>query len=123
MLGIEPDEVVRRFGRAAIPLFHARYPEFFTPHTQLIPFLLTLNDIIHPEVRKLYPGALVPTFSYEASDGSQVVMAYTSERGLCPLGEGLIAGAADHYGETATVSQPSCMKRGDERCVFDVSVA
>lgn len=36
LLGIEPDEVVRRFGRGAIPHFHDRYPELFTPHETLI---------------------------------------------------------------------------------------
>ena len=122
-LDADPDDVVRTFGRDAIPLFAQSYPQFFEPHAQLIPFLLTLNDIIHPEVRKLYPDAVVPVFSYESSDEDLLVMGYVSERGLCSFGEGLIEGAADHYGERAAVTQRSCTKRGDARCVFEVGVS
>lgn len=122
-LGADPDEVVRTFGRDAIPLFNESYPQFFEPHSRLIPFLLTLNDIIHPEVRKLYPDAIVPVFSYESSDEDLLVMGYVSERGLCSFGEGLIEGAAAHYDERAGVRQTSCTKRGDVRCVFEVTVA
>lgn len=119
--GTDADSVVRQFGRDAIPIFSRLYPQFFSPHTELIPFLLTLNEIIHPEVRKLYPDAEVPHFSYESSDEDLLIMGYASGRGLCALGEGLIAGAADHYGVQAEISQPRCSKRGDSRCVFEVA--
>ena len=85
--GTDADSVVRQFGRDAIPIFSRLYPQFFSPHTELIPFLLTLNEIIHPEVRKLYPDAEVPHFSYESSDEDLLIMGYASGRGLCALGE------------------------------------
>src|SRR6185312_7716364 len=56
-LGIPPMDVVRWFGRQAIPRFAERYPVFFTAHTSTRPFVLALNTIIHPEVRKIYTGA------------------------------------------------------------------
>lgn len=121
-LGLHPDEVVRRFGRSAIPHFHESYPELFAPHAELIPFLLTLNEIIHPEVRKLYPDALVPVFSYDRIDERRLLMGYVSPRRLCALGEGLIAGAADHYRQPVRIGHETCLKRGDERCIFDVEV-
>ena len=34
-------------------MFAKRYPEFFEPHETTLEFLLTLNEMIHPEVRKL----------------------------------------------------------------------
>jgi hypothetical protein len=117
------DDVVRWFGRRALPLLAERYPQFFDPHESTRPFLLTLNDIIHPEVRKIYPGAGVPVFDYDASSEDVLVMGYSSERKLCALGHGLIEGAADHYGERAEVEQPHCMKRGDERCVFHIALS
>jgi hypothetical protein len=66
-LGQPPDAVVRWFGRSALPLLAQRYPDFFTGHTSVRTFLLTLNDVIHTEVRKIYPGADVPVFRYGAS--------------------------------------------------------
>ena len=55
---------MRWFGREALPLLADRYPDFFEQHPRHQPFLLTLNRIIHPEVRKLYPGADVPNFEF-----------------------------------------------------------
>ena len=51
-----------------MPLFAVRYPQFFEPHDCTRSFVLTLNDIIHPEVRKLYPGADVPEFDFGIRD-------------------------------------------------------
>ena len=120
-LDLPPDDVVRWFGRSAMPLFAERYPHLFSAHDDARSFVLTLNDIIHPEVRKLYPGAIVPEFDFDTSDSHTVAMGYYSPRKLCAFAEGLLLGAADHYGETVTIDQPRCMKRGDERCSLEIT--
>ena len=118
------DSIVRWFGRSALPLLAERYPGFFDAHHSTRPFLLTLNTIIHPEVRKIYPGADVPVFDYDKSaDADDVlVMGYSSPRKLCAFGEGLIEGAAAHYGEAVGIIQPKCMNRGDQKCVLRISL-
>jgi hypothetical protein len=121
-LGVPPDDVVAWFGRSALPLFAERYPQFFAAHDSTRPFLLTLNDIIHPEVRKVYPGADVPEFEFDTSSDEVLLMEYRSARKLCSFGEGLIEGAATHYGEHVAIEQPQCMKRGDEKCVLEISL-
>jgi predicted hydrocarbon binding protein len=120
-LGMDADSTVRWFGCEALGLLANRYPQFFEGHASTTDFLLTLNDIIHPEVRKLYPGAMSPHFDYRVADPGRVVMAYRSSRGLCMFGQGLIEGAARHFGDGAAVSQPSCTRRGDPECVFEVA--
>jgi len=122
-LGMTTDETVRWFGRRALGMLAERYPQLFSPHASTTGFLLTLNNIIHPEVRKLYPGADVPVFDYRITEADRVVMGYHSARGLCSFGEGLIDGSAEHFGESAAVEQTSCVKRGDPECVFDVKVS
>jgi Haem-NO-binding len=112
------DELVRWFGSNAIDLLAAQYPVFFEPHDSTRPFLLTLNDIIHAEVRKLYPDALVPTFAFATSSDGAFSLTYDSPRHLCSLAEGFVEGAARHYGETVSIEQPTCMKRGDDACVI-----
>jgi hypothetical protein len=116
--GLEPDDLVRWFGKRAMPLFAARYPSFFEGHTSTRSFVLTLNDVIHPEVRKLFPGAEVPNFRFESPDEGTVELGYVSPRKLCSFAEGLVEGAAAHFGETVTMRQTMCMKRGDDRCVL-----
>jgi hypothetical protein len=121
-LDMSPDQVVRWFGRNALPLFAVHYPQLFEPHDSTRSFVLTLNEIIHPEVRKLYPGADVPVFDFATRNGS-LVMGYKSPRKMCAFAEGLLHGAADHYNERLTIEQPQCMNRGDDRCVLEIAFA
>lgn len=121
-LELPADDVVRWFGRNATPIFKRQYPELFTPHNSTLPFVLTLNEIIHPEVRKLYPGADVPVFDFDTSSDDVLVMSYSSARKLCAFAEGLLQGAGDVFGEEVAISQPTCMNRGDERCHLEISV-
>jgi len=116
MLGLPAQDVIRWFGRSALPRLAAANPAFFRDHVTTRPFLLTLNEIIHPEVRKLYPGADVPEFDFGETPAGDLVMGYRSHRRLCAFAEGLIEGAAAHFGEPVTIHQPSCMLRSDPAC-------
>ncbi|HEV3230564.1 MAG TPA: heme NO-binding domain-containing protein [Solirubrobacteraceae bacterium] len=118
--GVPADDLVRALGRSAIPLFAARFPAIFEPYHDARSLVLCLNEIIHAEVRKLYPGADVPTFDYEFPGPNVVLMGYRSKRKLCTLGEGLVEGTAHYYGETVSIEQPTCMRRGDPRCTLAI---
>ncbi len=119
-LQIPPQDVLRWFGRRAMPLLVKRYPQFFAGHVTSRTFLLTLNSLIHPEVRKLYPGATPPVFDFDTSDSQTLAIGYHSARRLCALAEGFMQGAAEHYREQAGITQPQCMHHGDDKCVFHV---
>jgi Haem-NO-binding len=118
-LDVDPMDVVRTIGEGAIPLLVQRYPDFFSPHANTRAFLLTLNDIIHPEVLKLYPGAVVPEFAFEVDGDDVLHIEYRSSRQLCALAEGFITGATRHFGESVVMVQPTCLLRGDDHCVLD----
>ncbi|HEY3233427.1 MAG TPA: heme NO-binding domain-containing protein [Polyangiaceae bacterium] len=120
-LKLPPEAIVRWFGTRAAGMFAERYPDFFRPHQDTRSFLLTLNDIIHPEVRKLYPGAGVPHFDYQSHSDGRLTMAYFSDRKLCAFAEGLIEGSAKHFGETVKIEQPLCTIRGDSHCVLEIA--
>lgn len=111
-------DVVKWFGTAALPEFAARYQPFFEPHASTRDFLLTLNEIIHPEVRKLYPDAACPDFDFKTLPDGRLSMTYSSAKKLCAFAEGLVAGAAAHYGETVEIEQPTCMLHGGDHCVL-----
>ena len=119
-LGLPEDEVLRWFGHQAMPLLARRYPAFFGGHADARSFLLTLNSIIHPEVRKLYPGAQTPVFDFDTSLADALAIGYNSPRRLCALAEGFMQGAAEHYGEQADITQPECMHHGAAKCSFHV---
>jgi hypothetical protein len=115
----EPGELLTWFGRQAIVPLSERYPRLFA-HPSTRSFLLSLNNIIHPEVRKLYPGADVPHFDYLPSSDDRLLMKYASKRRMCAFAEGLIEGAAEHFGERVSVQQEACMLKGDPHCLIVV---
>ena len=122
-LHLPPNDIVRWFGLHALPLLAQKYPGFFDAHQSTRPFILTLNAIIHPEVRKLYPGADPPSFDFDTSSPEVLVMNYHSKRKLCALVEGFATAAAAHFGEAAMIAHPLCMHRGDGHCRLELSFA
>jgi hypothetical protein len=120
-LGKSPADVVRWFGEKAARHFRERYPVFYEGHNGTRSFLLTLNEIIHPEVRKLYPGADAPEFDFSTLSDGRLSMVYRSKRKLCTFAEGLILGTARVFGESVDLQRPSCVHRGDPSCVLVVS--
>jgi len=116
--GASVPALLRWFGERAIPRLRGRYPDFFTGHARTEPFLRSLNDVIHAEVRKLYPGAEVPVFDFDSTEGGDLIVVYHSSKKLCALAEGMILGAASTFGERAAIEQLRCMLRGDDACHF-----
>lgn len=120
VLNTPADDIIRWFGQNARPALAQKYPQFFQGHPNTRSFLLTLNDVIHSEVRKLYPGAEVPVFDFDTSFETFLMMSYQSRRRLCALAEGFIQASASYYGEHVGLQQTECMKRGDQRCMFKI---
>lgn len=122
-LGLPVPAVVRWFGVQAAAMFAQRYPAFFAKHVDARSFLVTLNDVIHPEVRKLYPGASVPSFEFADLPDGGLAIRYISGKKLCSLAEGLIEGATAHYKQRASLEHPECMHRGAATCLLRVTFA
>jgi hypothetical protein len=116
-LATPPEQVLTLLGHdAALGLARA-HPQFFAPHSHTRGLVLTLNDVIHPEVRKVQPDARPPEFGF-ADEGDDLLVEYRSSRGLCALAEGMIGGAAQWYDEVARVGHDTCTHRGDAVCVL-----
>jgi hypothetical protein len=90
-------------------------------HSTTRTFLLSLNEVIHPEVRKLYEGAEPPHFGFTEEPGGDLLMAYHSQRSMCLFGEGLVLGASDVYHENITLTQHACKLHGAPHCILRVS--
>jgi hypothetical protein len=121
--GLEPADVLRHAGRHGFAHLATRHADLLAGVDGLGPLLGQLDDVIHPEVLKLYPEAAPPTFTVHEDDPGRWTVRYRSSRGLCHLAEGLVLGAADHYGTPASVEQTSCVHRGDDDCVLVVEAA
>ena len=117
-LALPPADVVRFIGRRGFSILIDKYPDMAVGHSSARSFVLSLNEVIHPEVRKLYPGADVPTFEYQDSGEGVLEIEYVSKRQLCHFAEGLILGCADYFEESIEISQPVCQHDGAISCVL-----
>jgi hypothetical protein len=120
-LDVDPDDLTRHLGHAALLGLSRRYPHFFAPHDAARPFLLTLNGVIHAEVRKLHPETQPPDFWFDATDSETLLVHYRSRRRLCMLAEGMIGGAATCFGERAQITQTACLRDGADHCVLETT--
>lgn len=116
--GCDDQQVLRSFGHSALTSMAEQFPAFFTPHVRTREFLLTLNDVIHPQVRKLHAAARPPEFDFTVVGENQLRIVYRSGRQLCSMAEGMISGAATYFGETAQITQEQCVRSGATQCVL-----
>ncbi|WOS66031.1 heme NO-binding domain-containing protein [Sinorhizobium fredii] len=123
-LGMTNGEVLRWFGQRAMPILRERYPALFENHSSARSFILSVNNIIHPEVRKLYSGASCPFFHFrESENGRTVTMGYESSRKMCDLAHGFVKGAAKIFCEEVDIVHHTCMNHGADRCVMEMQWA
>ena len=120
MTGTPVRTLLHWFGVQALPRLADRYPAFFEDAPDARSLILSVNTIIHPEVRKLYSGASCPHFHFTETPVS-LTLGYNSPRKMCDLAHGFVEGVAAHYGEEVRFHQPSCMHDGAPNCQLVVS--
>ncbi|UFN44675.1 heme NO-binding domain-containing protein [Nocardioides okcheonensis] len=116
--GTTERDAVRSFGHGSLLTLAEGFPDFFTPHDRTVDFLLTLNDVIHPQVRKLHAAARPPEFDFTVLGDDELRIVYRSHRHLCGMAEGMIAGAATYYGQVARITHEACVLDGASDCVL-----
>jgi len=97
--------LVQAFGHHLFGRFHEAYPALFEGVGSAFAFLLSVEQVIHVEVRKLYPDAELPSFDYETPASGTLVMLYRSHHPFADLAEGLIRGCIEHYGNPIDVAR------------------
>jgi hypothetical protein len=122
--GRDADAIVHDFGVVtAETTFTRLYPAFFSISPDTRAFLLTVETRIHELVRATIPRARPPQLTVSELGADGVRIEYTSPRRLCVLLRGLTEGTARHYGETVAIDEPTCMRRGDDACTFEVRLS
>lgn len=119
-IGITPAELLVKLGRYTFGKLAERHPNFLEHIPSAKAFLLTVDKVIHVEVRKLYNGTVLPTFTYEEPSEKELIIVYYSERKLYALMEGLIDGVADYFKEKISQKHRILEQDGHEVCEFHI---
>lgn len=99
LTGTPVPELFRGFGQALFERLASTNPKFLEGVGSTMEFLPRVQDVVHVEVRKLYPDAELPTFDCNMSAPGVMRMSYRSPRELDDLAEGLILGCIAHFGD------------------------
>ena len=118
--GLTPTDTLRLVGRRGFGPLASRAPHVLDGLEDWRSVLRSLDGIIHPEVKKIYADAEVPSFS-ALDEGDGMLVTYRSPRRLCALADGLMRGAGEWFGTELNVVHETCVAAGAESCTMRVS--
>jgi predicted hydrocarbon binding protein len=120
--GSAPEVVLHDFGKALFPVLAATYGDLIPRDWRTLDLVEHTERVIHRTVRLQDAAASPPRLSAVRASEDEVRVLYASSRRLCALAGGLLDGAAEHFGESVSVSEERCRRRGDPFCEFVVRV-
>ena len=120
-LHLEQQTVLRLFGEYLFHYLHKSHPIFADSNVNFFDFIQSIDNVIHVEVHKLDEHAQTPSITVEQVNDHEALLEYYSPRKLCHLAEGLLLGAAKHYGIAISISQTQCMHHGAKSCYLHLN--
>lgn len=128
-----PDTLLHDFGRYfMLNGLTSRLCAYLLNQVQSARDLLLMMRSAHAQLGELDESLAPPLFEYRMMHASPtspalgdagLVLLYDSPRQLCPLLWGAIEGAAERYGEVATIAERACMRHGAPACQLEVRFA
>ena len=96
-IGIEVNDLIYAYGRYFFSVLLRHHPNIFSLYSDPISMLASIENHIHVEVRKIYPGAELPTFKIIKKDDNYLEMMYYSERSMFMFARALMEKTFEHY--------------------------
>lgn len=117
--------LVHAFGLHLGKVFSEKFTTFFIEAGNTISFLEAIDNHIHVEVRKLYPDAELPVFSFEhvSSPTEHFALHYQSTRGFADLALGLIESTASFFGERFNIEREDWVEGSEHHAIFKLTQA
>ncbi|MDP5035356.1 MAG: heme NO-binding domain-containing protein [Alishewanella sp.] len=122
LLNIPLQHVVKAFGDFLFQGLASRHKDVIAQFSDFSELVMGIHDVIHVEVNKLYVEPALPTISCRSPSANQIELTYSSPRKLCFCAEGLLFGAARHYGQQIKIEHTVCMHNGAEHCILGIEL-
>jgi hypothetical protein len=113
--------VAEAFGEFIAPELLRLHARLLRPEWKTLDVIENTEPLIHAAVRVGNPGARPPVLDVVRTSADELRIIYTSERKLCRLAKGILAGIARHFGESISVTDEACMHHGDPFCALHVT--
>jgi hypothetical protein len=120
-LGIPLVDGLKLFGKYLFGFLLNRGPIELASYPNTQALLENLETVVHKDVKRIHPDAYTPFFVYTPINENEGELSYSSKRKLCFVAEGLLEGAAEHYGQSVQMTHFECMHDGAKSCKWKVT--
>jgi hypothetical protein len=115
-------KLIHTFGVHLGKTFTEKFESFFIEAGSTIELLKQIDNHIHVEVRKLYPDAELPRFSFKepSAKSNAFELHYSSTRGFADLAEGLIDSTSTYYNEKYQIKREDWVEGDIHNTIFSL---
>ncbi len=110
--------ILEDFGEFIAPDLLQMYAGVINPAWKTLDVIQHTEDEIHRVVRLHNRYAHPPMLKSIRTSEDEVVIEYGSQRKMCFVAKGIAKGLAKYYQESISISEPSCMHKGDPLCTI-----
>lgn len=114
--GGDADAVLEDLGAFMAPELMRMYGSLLHRSWTTLDVVEHTEDTVYRVLRARSQAARSPELTAERTAPDEVMVRYVSPRRLCGFAKGIVRGLARHFGETVTLEETSCMRRGDAEC-------
>lgn len=111
-INIPVDDLVYAYGLYFYKTLVDNHKDIFDHYKDPMVFVASVEDHIHVEVRKLYPGAELPSFGIIHKDDDYMEVVYTSERGMYMFAKALMEKTFEYYDKNVQVEFEKLKENG-----------
>ena len=107
-------ELIYAYGLYFFNVLLRNHSNIIALYASPLDMLASVENHIHIEVRKLYPGAELPTFKIVKKEEKFMEMIYYSDRGLYMFAKALIEKTFEHFDKNASINYKLLKEDGTE---------
>ncbi|WPY97706.1 heme NO-binding domain-containing protein [Christiangramia sp. OXR-203] len=101
--GLSANDLLYAYGKTFFAVLEKNHANIFSLYDGPLEMLASIENHIHVEVRKLYPGAELPTFRVIQQDDNFLEMMYYSDRSMYMFAKALMVQTFDHFLENSRI--------------------
>lgn len=113
-VNIPVQDLIYSYGLYFFSVLNRAHSNIIDLYATPLDLLASVENHIHVEVRKIYPGAELPSFKIIKRTDTFLEMIYYSDRGLYMFAKGLIEKTFEHYGKDVTLKLELLKEDGTE---------
>ncbi|MDV7186831.1 heme NO-binding domain-containing protein [Lutibacter sp. TH_r2] len=113
-VNIPVNDLIYAYGLYFFSVLHKNHSNIMDLYETPFDMISSIENHIHIEVRKLYPGAELPTFKIIKKDDDFIELIYYSDRGLYMFAKALMEKTFEHFNKQANIEFELLKDNGSE---------